>query len=158
MKNKIQSIIGIVVVSAFIAGSVFAEGPGACQSGKDKSWRKDKKEEIAAKLNLTAEQEKLLNDAKAAHRTEMEALRKAMKEKRQELKDALANPVVTRQQVEPIAAEIKGLQSQMVDSRIDGIFKIKTILSPEQFQKLQGMKEEWQKNKHDKHSRALYSD
>ena len=151
MKKKMLSIVGLVVISAFIAGSTFAENPSACSAGQEKACHKDKKEAIEAKLNLTADQQKLLESAKAAHRTAMEAMVKTMKEKRQELKNARANPAATRQQVEPIATEVKELQSQMIDNRIDGIFKIKQILTPEQFQKLQGMKEEWQKNARMKH-------
>ena len=43
--------------------------------------------------------------------------------------------------MEPILAEIKKLQSDMADKRADGIFSVKGILSPEQFAKLQSMKE-----------------
>jgi len=38
-------------------------------------------------------------------------------------------------------AEIKRLQANMVDKRVDGIFKVKEILTPEQFAKLETMKD-----------------
>jgi len=150
MKKNTQFVIGMLICSALIAGSVFCE-TGACSSGERGGRYKEKRGAITRELGLTAEQDKLLKDAKEAHRAEMAELFQALKAKRQELKSALVKPGVTRQQVEPIAAEIKTLQSQMVDRRIDGILKVKGILSPEQFQKLQGMKEGWQKNGHMKH-------
>lgn len=151
MKKRNQIIMGIVVVSTLIAGSAYAEDPAACPGGKDKTCYKDKKEAVMSQLNLTAEQDKLLKDSKTAHRAEMEQLVKALKEKRQELKDALAKPGVTKEQVDPIASQIKSMQAEMVDRRVDGILKVKEILTPEQFQKLQGMKEERQSKKHAKH-------
>ena len=152
MKKKTQLIIGILIVSTLIAGSAFAENPNACSSDKRGGHYKERKEAIARELNLTSEQEKFLKDTKSAHRAEMAGLSQALKAKKQELQNALAKPGVTRQQVEPIAAEIKGIQSQMVDCRIDGILKIKTILTPEQFQKLQSKHEEWRKDGHMKAS------
>lgn len=150
MKNRAQLIIVTLVVSVFIAGSAFCE-TGACETGQGKASYKEKKKAVMRELKLAPEQDKLLKDAKAASRAQMAELGKALKAKRQELKSALAKPVVTRQQVEPIAQEIKALQSQMVDRRIDSILKVKEILTPEQFQKLQSKHEGWRKNGRMKH-------
>jgi len=142
MKERIGFIIGVVVMAAFVAGPALADGMGGCVTGQGAGqFHKDKKAAIARELNLTPEQDKLLKDAKTAHRAEMTASAGVLKEKRRQLKEALAKPGVTKQQLEPIAAEMKQLQSQMVDSRIDGILKVKAILTPEQFQKLESMKE-----------------
>ncbi len=152
MKNRTQLIIVMLVVSLFIAGSAFCED-GACQSGHDKAFHKDKQEAVTRELNLTPEQDKLLKEAKVACRAQMAELGKTLKAKRQALKDVLAKPGATRQQAEPIASEIKGLQSQMVDRRIDGILKVKAPLTPEQFQKLQRKHEGWQKGGRMKHEK-----
>jgi len=147
MKKRIRLIIVMLAVSALITGNAFCE-TGACNWGKDKESYKEKKEAVTRQLNLTPEQDKLLKDAKAAGRAQTEATGKALKAKRQELQAALVKPGVTRQQLEPIASEIKALQSQMVDQKIDGILKIKGILTPEQYQKLQSIREERQKGGH----------
>jgi Spy/CpxP family protein refolding chaperone len=142
MREKSGLIIALVVVSMFAAGAVFA-GQGACASGEKErgGHYKEKTAAITASLKLTPDQEKRLNEAKTGHRAEMAELARQLKEARQELKTALANPAVTKQGVEPIAVRIKAFQASMVDRRIDGILKIKEILTPEQYQKLQGMKE-----------------
>jgi len=150
MKKIAGSIIVMLIVSALVAGSAFSE-TDACSSCDGKGWRNDKKEVIARELGLTPGQNKLLKETKEANRAQMMELRKALKAKREDLRDALAKSDATRQQVEPIASEIKKLQSQMVDQKIDGILKVKGVLTPEQFQKLQGKHEEWRKSGHMKH-------
>ena len=52
-----------------------------------------------------------------------------------------------QQKIEPLANEIKSLQAQLIDSRINGIFAVKEILTPEQFAKFQQMAEKWQKER-----------
>ena len=152
MKKKLRLVVALVVISMFAVGTAFGN-EGACPAG-DKpqaGQHKEKAAAMAAELKLTPDQEKQLNETKAAHRTEMTGLAGQLKAKRQELKTALANTAATKQSVEPIATQIKALEAQMVDRRIDGILKIKEILTPEQYQKLQSMKEEWQNKPRGKH-------
>jgi Spy/CpxP family protein refolding chaperone len=78
----------------------------------------------------------------------METLKSALKEKKRELQEAIAKPDTTKQQVEPILAQIKKLQGDMADKRVDGIFVIKGILNPEQFAKLESMKEKKMRGEH----------
>lgn len=151
MKSKIMVLIGIFIVSMFIAGSAFCD-TCAHDKGEGRGHSKDKMASIKKELALTAEQDKLLADAKSAHRADMKSLTQALKTKHEELKTALAKPGVTKENLEPIASQIKALQSQMVDRRIDGILNIKHILSPEQFQKMQSLKDGWHKDRHMKSS------
>jgi len=153
MKTKLRLVIALLVISMFAAGAAFANQDACATGDKDQAGHyKEKAAAMAAELKLTPDQEKQLNETKAAHRTEMAALGQQLKAKRQELKDALANPAATSQSVSAVATQIKALQAQMVDLRIDGIFKIKQILTPEQYQKLQAMKEERENKPRGKHS------
>lgn len=145
MKGKIQVIMAMVIAATLIALPAFCEGYSH-HKGSQGGNLEDKMVEIEKKLNLTPEQDKLLKEAKSAHRAEMESLKQAMGAKHKELQAEIAKPGVTKQQLEPIANQIKALQSQMVDRRIDGILNIKHILSPEQFQKLESLKEEHHKD------------
>ena len=147
--KKLAMVLVVVVVMAFIAGSVFAfEGCGYSGKG-DKEC--SKKGEMKKDLGLTAEQDTKLQANKEAHRAEMKALHDAIKAKKGELNAAIGKPETTRAQVEPIANELKALEAQMTDKKLDGIFAVKAILTPEQFKKLEEMKEkhikEW-KGKH----------
>ena len=139
MKTNIKMILVSLVVATFIAGNVFA-GEGCGFAGqRDKHLKA--KDAVTRELNLSADQQNRLEQERTAHRKAMETLRGALKEKKRELQDAIARPDVTREKVEPILTQIKRLQSDMADKRVDGIFAVKGILNPEQFAKLQSMKE-----------------
>ncbi len=140
MKTNIKTVVTVIVVATFIAGNAFA-GTGCGFPGqRDKGLKA--KDAITRELNLSTDQQNRLEQERTTHREAMETLRSTLKEKKRELRDATAKPDITRQQVEPILTQIKKLQSDMTDKRVDGIFAVKGILSPEQFAKLQSMKEE----------------
>jgi len=151
MKEKLRLVVALVMISMFAAGTASADQGACAQGDKDRAGHyKEKTAAITAELKLTPDQEKRLNETKAAHRAEMTGLAGQLKAKRQELEAALTNPAATSQSVSPIATQIKALEAQMVDRRIDGILKIKEILTPEQYQKLQTMKGERQNKEHGK--------
>jgi len=141
MKNTRSMIIAAALVLV-ASGAVWAQGEGGMKQrgggGKDK---------IIKELNLTAEQEKKFEANRKAQQEQMIALREAIKAKQAQLQGALNNPAVTRAQVEPFANEIKALHAKIVDHRLDGIFAVKEILTPEQFAKMQAIMKEHKKDK-----------
>lgn len=152
MKKKICFIAVMLFVSAFAAGHAFADS-GACVAKPHDGKHEDMDKVMARKLNLTAEQDKLLKTAREAHRAEMKAIEEALENKREELESAIAKPGAVRAQVEPIIAQINTLKAQAFNKRIDDIFKVKNILSPEQFKKLHDMRPERPKDGHMKHEK-----
>jgi len=90
---------------------------------------------LTRELSLTSEQAARLKENRAEQRRKMEAIRSALKKQRELLKEELDKPDATRERVEPIAAELKSLQAEMVDQRISSIFTVRGILTPEQFAK-----------------------
>lgn len=151
MKTRYVSIIAAVIMVALVSGNAFAWG-GSCDAKKC-GPRESAKVTIAKELNLTPEQEKSLEAVRTTGRKEMDEMQSAIKDKKLALRAALAKPGVTKKDVEQIAGELKALESVMVDKRIDGIFKIKEILTPEQFTRLQEMKKGHEKNYKDKNGR-----
>lgn len=139
MGQRISLIIGALLIVAAITGTVFAWG-GCGQGGRSGRDHNDRMAVMTKELNLTPDQEIQLKSTKETHRAQMGNLRLALKEKRQALKGELSKPGVTRQTVEPIVAEIKKLEADITGQRVDGIFKIKEILTPGQFAKLQAKK------------------
>ena len=139
MKTNIKTVVAVIVVAAVVAGNAFAGTE--CGSSGQRAKGSKAKDAITRELNLSADQKNRLEQERTAHREAMEALHSALKERKRELQDALARPDVTREQVAPVLTQIKKLQSDMADKRVDGIFAVKGILSPEQFAKLQSMKE-----------------
>lgn len=152
--KKITVLMVMAAAAMLIAGSAFAWGGGREGFGKgDKDCpnAKEMRKEMKEELGLTAEQEKQLEANREAHRAEAKAMHDAMKAKKDELKAAIAKPGAARAQVEPIAGQLKALEARMTDKKIDGIFAVKAILTPEQFAKLEAMKGERAKERKGKH-------
>jgi Spy/CpxP family protein refolding chaperone len=138
--KKIALVVAVALTVALAAGTALAWGGGPC--GKDKDAKCSPfKEEMKRDLGITPEQDKLLEAQKAKQMEGCKALCEALKEKKGELRKAISQPGATREQVQPIVDQLKALEAQMVDERVDGIFAMKSILTPEQFAKLEAMKE-----------------
>lgn len=152
-------VLGLVILSAsaLIASSVFAWGGQSCfgkgrpgMESKDRPSKEEMRKDMKKELGLTDEQEKRLDVQREAHRKEGRALHESKKAKMDELRNALARPGTTRAQVEPIVAELKALEAKLVDKQVNGIFTIRQILTPEQFVKLESMREKHMKEWGDK--------
>lgn len=141
MKKINSTIIGLAVVILTVS-AVYAQTQGESQQRGD-----GQKGRIFKELNLTPEQQKKLEENRKAQGEEMTNLRTAIKEKQTKLQEELKNPAVTKAIVESLVNEIKSLQAQLIDHRINGIFAVKEILTPEQFVKFEQMTEKGHKNK-----------
>ncbi len=132
--NKMRMILIGMVMVILAVNTVYA-------LGQDDSKNYDKKDRtgIFKELNLTEEQQKMMKQNRAEQRQETEALMQSVKEERAKLQQALQDPSVTKDKVEPIVAKVKSLQGEIVDNRVNGIFKVKEILTPEQFAKFNEM-------------------
>ena len=151
MRTNIKTVIVSLVIATLIAGNAFA-GTGCGFTGRrDKSA--EGKDAVMRELNLSADQQKSLDEQRTAHRKAMETLSGALKEKKRELQDALARPDATKEQVATVLDQVKKLQSDIAEKRVDGIFAVKGILSPEQFAKLQVMRDKRMQDGHKRHGR-----
>jgi Spy/CpxP family protein refolding chaperone len=136
MTRIIRIAMVVFVAGMLVTQAVYANEKG-CWSG-DKEGKHGKMfEKMTKDLNLTADQQAKLKANKEAQHEKMKALRDAIKANRAKFKEALARPGATRADLEPVIAEKKSLQSQMIDQRVDGILAVKAILTPEQFNKMQ---------------------
>jgi len=141
MKKINSTIIGLAVFFLTVS-AVYAQAQ--VESQRRGNWHEGN---IFKELNLTPEQQKKLEENRNAQREEMAKLHTAIKEKQAKLQEDLKTSAVTRETVEPLVSEIKSLQVQLIDHRINGIFAVKEILTPEQFVKLEQMTEKSHKNK-----------
>ncbi|HOW35533.1 MAG TPA: Spy/CpxP family protein refolding chaperone [Candidatus Omnitrophota bacterium] len=155
--DKLKTVLVGLAVIFLIGGVAYAQpegeglvsddgsGPEASMPRHDqnlqKGDRRGSKGGILKELNLTPEQQEKLEANRKAQREETAKLFAAMKEKQAKLKEELTNPAVTKEAVAPIVSEIKSLQEQLTDRRVDGILAVKEILTPEQFEKFQQLTE-----------------
>jgi Spy/CpxP family protein refolding chaperone len=131
-------------VSVMVLAVVFLAVSAACaqEKGKNHQGEQGKKENIFKELNLTPEQKKKLDENRVAQDQELSKLHSAVREKYEELEKDLKDPAVTKAAVAPLINQIKSLQLQLIDNRINGIFEVKAILTPEQFAKFNQIMEE----------------
>jgi len=140
--RKIKLIIIGLAVVFLTTSTLYAQSQGQMQKRGD-----EYRGGITKELNLTPEQQDKLAVNRKAQREEVAKLLAAIREKQVKLGEELKNPAVTRAAIEPLANEIKALQAQLIDCRINGIFVVKQILSPEQFAKFGQMTEKRQENR-----------
>jgi len=123
-----------------------ASAQTAPRAGKQESIKHE--EYFAKELNLTPDQQEKLTQNRKVQHEKVVRLRKALKEKEEKLGKALKGPAVTRAALEPIANDIKSLQAQLIDNRIDSILAVKQVLTPEQAAKFEEMAQQYrQKNR-----------
>lgn len=127
MKPMIQYLI-LAGLLSFLPAIAVSEDTG--QPGVENEKRF---EAVSERLNLTTEQKEKLKTLRQNQRQQMKELLQALRTKRQQIKDELNNPGATRESIAPLAAEIKTLLARIVDQRIEGVFVVKEMLTPEQF-------------------------
>ncbi|MFH1800104.1 MAG: hypothetical protein ABH891_04560 [Candidatus Omnitrophota bacterium] len=140
MKNKLAKIVAVfTVVGLMSAGPVAYAVSGEDDSKSHKSSHRGEGKEFMKELNLTPEQrEKLLEQRNdPAKQGSYKAIHEQLKTKTQALYAAIAKPGATRADVSELIDEVNVLTGQMFSQKIDGIFAMKEILTPEQFAKMQ---------------------
>ncbi len=120
------------------------ENPGA--DGPSQKWHTGKHiQEIYSQLNLTDDQKKQLEANKQQHRVKMENIRQAIKTDKQMLKEELMKPRLDIPKINAVHGQIKSLQNQMEDDKLDSILAVRTILTPEQFLKFVNLVHKYKK-------------
>jgi len=140
--SKAKRLVIALAIVFFATSLAYAQVPGGAKQHNDKQ-----RESILKELNLTSEQQQKLEENRKAQREDMTKLQQAIKEKHAKLQEELKNPAITRSTVEPLVNEIKSLQAQLIDHRINGIFTVKEILTQEQFVKFNQIMEKQMKDR-----------
>ena len=106
-------------------------------SGPSPQWHSG--QGIFNQLNLTDAQKKQLEANRQQHRARMEGIRQEMKTDRQALQDELMKPQLDMPRIKALDEQIKGLQGQMEEIRLNSILTVRGILTPDQFAKFVNM-------------------
>ena len=137
-------IFAAIAVAALWSGAAYAAEPDA-GSALSKAFMEKmdaKRDQLYKELNLTDEQKKALEENKNQHRAEFKALFENMRAKRDLMREELQKDALNMDKVNQIEGELKQLQSQMSDQRLQGILEVRKILTPEQFKKFMANMEE----------------
>jgi Spy/CpxP family protein refolding chaperone len=118
-------------------------GPGMGPMGGEGQMKHQKAggQEEEKSLGLTDEQRTKMKTLREASKVQQEALRAEIKAKHEALRQELdaANP--DRGKAESIVKELSALEQKMGLDRVDMVFQVRAILTPEQYQKLQALHE-----------------
>ena len=115
------------------AGAVFAaSGTGTVNVIEKKTSLEAVKSDLEEGLGLTLEQKNKISAIRDEFRSRQTAIKNALNAKHEALRQELDGDVPSRTKVEPIVVEIKALQGQLIDNRVDVVFKLREIYTPKQ--------------------------
>lgn len=135
MKRTTQTVSWTLLLATALIIPSFAQGNA--DTGKEAADNENRREAAINQLNLSAEQKEKIKALRQSQRQQMTELRQSLKDARAKLKNELDNSAATRESIAPLANDIKTILAKMVDQRMEGIFAVKDILTPDQFSQLQ---------------------
>jgi Spy/CpxP family protein refolding chaperone len=94
---------------------------------------------IAEELGLSSEQKEKLKEQRFQARYSMIENRNKIRLKELELRHELEEEAINHEAINKIVAELKQLHGATIEQRVNSILKMREILSPEQFEKLQSL-------------------
>lgn len=118
-------------------------GPGPGPKGGQEQMKHEQArwQEEENSLGLSEEQRAKMKTVREEAKAKGEALRSQLKVKHEALGQELDAQKPDRAKAEAIVKELGALEQQMGLDRVDMIFQIRAILTPEQYQKLQALHE-----------------
>ena len=151
MKNKLARIVAVLTVAGLMGvGPVAYAVSEGNDAGSGKGYQRGEGKEFMKGLNLTPEQKEKLKAQREAGKESRKAMHEQLKAKMQALHAVIAKPGATRADVSGLVDEVNALKGQMFSQRIDGLFAMKGILTPEQFAKMEEMHQERINKKHER--------
>jgi len=138
-KTKAVIFLIVAVLIGLSAYAIYTVLPISTAQKKESFMRKidAKQQEIYNHLRLTDEQKKLLEKNKNKYREQTKTLFTRMRQKMDSLRQELEKSELNMQVIGQINNELKQLQSQMLDNRLEHILEVRKILTPGQFKEFE---------------------
>ena len=151
MNTKLRktALFGIAV-TFFLSSAICAQAYHGEKEGAGERNVREKHSKLTEELGLTPEQEARLKEDRRAFMEKNKELGKKMRLKRKELKGELEKPVIDTAMVDKVINDIKELTGEKFKNRVNKIMSMKSVLTLEQFEKLQNK----MKEKHRSHKRG----
>ncbi|OIO36909.1 MAG: hypothetical protein AUJ74_00525 [Candidatus Omnitrophica bacterium CG1_02_44_16] len=132
---KISLPIAMITFLCFMPVALFAQVQPQ-QSDKNEN-REAIKDKIVKDLGLTEEQQAKFSEHHKNTAAKHKELRRAVRESEKQLREELAKYDADQGKIQAVAATVKKAQAELIDNRITDITALKSILTKEQFEKLQ---------------------
>jgi len=138
-KIKVVTLLIVAVLVGLSTSLIYAASPTPAAQQKEAVMKKfdAKRQEIYNNLGLTDEQKKLLEENKNKHREQTRALFTQLRQKMTLLRQELEKSELNMREIYQANNELKQLQAQMLDNRLERILEVRKILTPEQFNKFE---------------------
>ena len=135
MNTRLRSASYITVIALVLGFSSLAWAE-SCDRGPARRWFKGKGEGgfTLKKLNLSPEQEQKIIEQKKQLQEQSKELRAKMADVRSQLKQELEVPKPDKSKVYALVAQMKELMGKGLEQRVERIFMLKEILTPEQIE------------------------
>jgi Spy/CpxP family protein refolding chaperone len=137
MKNLFKKMVVAAAVFSMVLAPSLVLARDESQGPAEADYEELSSRNIAAELGLTEEQKELLKEQRyQAKYKRIETFNK-IRLKELELRHELEKKEINEKTVRTIVDELKKLQGNMIEQRVDAVLSMKKILTPEQFEKLQ---------------------
>lgn len=142
-----KGMVGVVVAALAVAlvlssPAAYAYSSGGKEGKACTDSQETRHDKLFKDLNLTADQKKMLDENKAKHREDIKKLFEEMKTDRAAIRQELQKPELDMGKINQINDEMKKVQAQMLDNKLQSVLEVRKILTPEQFQKFMAKIEE----------------
>ena len=132
-----ETAYAVILALIFLPYLAFAQAPE--QTVAEETGEELPISNIAKELGLSPEQKEELKEQRFQSKYSMTENRNKIKLKELELRHELENEVVNHEAINKIVAELKQLHGATIEQRVNSNLKMREILSPEQFEKLQSL-------------------
>jgi len=146
MHTRLRDIIcSVGIVGMILLSSLVYSQP----SGDDSNNHQGKREEMKARmlevfkqLNLSPEQAEQLQAHRKNHRGQADEFREILRARKEAMKNELQKEELNMEKIYKIHNELKGLDAEKADQRLESILEVRKILTAEQFRKFNELREE----------------
>ena len=140
--RKLKIIIFLAIGALMLAASlVYASSDSPERRPQNENEFKEdmnaRRKQLYEGLGLTEGQKKLLEENRKKSRGREEVLFKEMRGKMEMIRRELQNETLNMEVIYRINNDLKQIQAQMLDDRLEGILEVRKILTPEQFKKFE---------------------
>jgi Spy/CpxP family protein refolding chaperone len=111
-------------------------GPFGDECGRGKGRRGDRLSEHIRMLNLAPEQQEKVENQHRENKEKMRELHGKLHEVRRQLYGEIGSPNPDKKKIDVTVSQLKELEAQLVDLRVESILKIKALLTSDQFETL----------------------
>jgi Spy/CpxP family protein refolding chaperone len=129
-KKAIFAVLSVIVVVALGALAMYV-----CPFNAGFKPHAFRQQRLYKDLGLTKEQKQSLEENKNKNKEQMKALFQNMREKTALVRQELQKEQLDMVKITQLNNELKQLQAQMLDYKLQSILEVRKILTPEQFRK-----------------------